>query len=348
MEVTSKTNSDTKPLFSIIMPCYNSEKYVDRAVQSCIKQTFNNWELIVINDGSTDNTLSIINNYISRDSRISVFSKENGGYVSAVNYGLDHVNGRYFMFLGSDDEICPSLFSDIFEQITDAESPDLIGFRTIISKGNEIKIEDKNSAFDVAAKEYGSDIKSFSAKYPKQSSIFFTRDTSKLYKTELLGSLRYFGKKGMDADGIFSMMFTHKASSFLCVPVFGYVWHLRPESLSGRKKDYPTQIDRIENWMKFGNELMKADPSIATPQEKYYLVNYSYSILESVYFTYRSNCLSDNIPEKAKDFLERIIAHWGIEKITKEIAFFLKHPLLWKICVIPKVFFDKLRKKLLK
>lgn len=345
MGTTVKNFSDKKPLFSIIMPCYNSEDYIDRSIQSCINQTFDNWELIIINDGSTDNTLNIVNSYISQDSRITVFSKKNGGYVSAVNYGLDKVNGEYFMLLGSDDEISPSLFSDIYAHIKQGEGPDLIGFKTSIIKANQTKINDKNSDFSTIAQEHNSDIKSFSIKYPKQSSIFFTRDTSKLYKTEILGSLRYFGKKGMDADGIFSMLFSHKASSFLCVPTFGYIWYLRAESLSGRKKDYSTQVDRIENWIKFGNEIMLMDPSLITTQEKHYLVNYFYSIVKSVYFYFSSKCSNDNIIEKSITFLKSIIDLWNIETLTNEIKFFLKCPTLWKYYILPKVFFNKIYKR---
>lgn len=342
METTTKTYSDIKPLFTIIMPCYNSEDYIDRAVQSCINQTFGDWELIIINDGSTDKTLNIIEKYASQEKRISVFSKKNGGYVSAVNYGLEHINGLYFMLLGSDDEIAPSLFSDIYEHIKDIEKPDMIGFKTLISKDNGERIKDKNSDFSTLAQEFNSDIKSFSEKYPKQSSIFFTRDTSKLYKTELLGSLRYFGEKGMDADGIFSMMFSHKASSFLCTPVFGYIWYLRNDSLSGRKKDYSTQIDRIENWIKFGNELMLLDPALITPQEKYYLVNYYYSIIRYIYFNFFIKCLTDGVIKRTRSFLKKTINFWRIDNITKEIRNFLNHPALWKFYIIPKVFFDKL------
>lgn len=344
METVSKNLSVNKPLFSIIMPCYNSEDYVHRAIQSVINQTFDNWELVIINDGSTDETLNIVNSYVSQDSRIHVFSKANGGYVSAVNHGLDNINGQYFMLLGSDDEIRPSLFSNIYAHIKLNEKPDLIGFRTLIIKDDKTEINDKNSTFDTLAQEFNSDIKSFSLKYPKHSSIFFTRDTSKLYKTEILGELRYFGKKGMDADGIFSMMFSHKASSFLCVPEFGYIWYLRAESLSGRKKDYSTQIDRIQNWIKFGYVITSMDPSLITEQEKYYLVNYFYSIIKSVCFSFWLKCFNSSTITKSITFLKNIIESLDIKTVTQEIRFLLNHPLLWKFYIFPKVLFEKIKK----
>ena len=105
-----------KPFFSIIMPCYNSESYVDSAVQSIIGQTYDNWELIAINDGSTDRTPEILNNYAEKDARIRVLSKDNGGYCSAVNMGLDYVSGTYFMFIGSDDGLSKSALESIFDK----------------------------------------------------------------------------------------------------------------------------------------------------------------------------------------------------------------------------------------
>ena len=105
-----------EPFFSIIMPCYNSEKYVDNAVQSIIGQTYDNWELIAINDGSTDRTPEILNNYAEKDARIKVISKDNGGYCSAVNMGLDYVCGTYFLFMGSDDGLLESALESIFKK----------------------------------------------------------------------------------------------------------------------------------------------------------------------------------------------------------------------------------------
>ena len=174
-----------KVMFSIIIPCYNSESYVDRCICSCLNSRFDEIELILINDGSTDNTLKILENYAKNDARIRIYSKENGGYVSAVNYGLDYVQGEYFMFLGSDDEITPNLFYDIHEQIRNTEKPDMIGFNTIIKKGDVLK-KDKASDFCTVANECCTNIKEFSARFPEHSNIFFTRDTSKMFRTEIL------------------------------------------------------------------------------------------------------------------------------------------------------------------
>ncbi len=336
-------NHGGNPFFTIIMPCYNSEAYVERAIDSCINQDYENWELIVVNDGSTDHTLDILNEYASEDCRISIYSKENGGYVSAVNFGLDYVRGKYFMFLGSDDELCPDLLAEIHSH-AEATLPDFVCFRTRINKNNAL-IKDKKTNFDQIAEAYNTSVKSFSTEYPKESTIIFSRDTSKLYKSELLGSLRYLGKKGMDADGIFSMMFSHKATSFLCVPVDGYIWHLRDESLSGRKKDYITQLDRINNWINFSEFIKKLPPDEITGHEKNYLTYYFFKVFKHVVFYNYFRCIRCGDIKKIKDYLNNILVSLDYKSTNKEIKFFLKHTILWTIFILPKFIIEKITKK---
>lgn len=87
---------------SVIMPVYNSEKSIKNAIESVISQTYQNWELIIVNDGSTDKTLEICNEY-KDNLKIKIISKENGGPSSARNLGISQSNGKYIMFIDSDD-----------------------------------------------------------------------------------------------------------------------------------------------------------------------------------------------------------------------------------------------------
>lgn len=92
-----------RPFFSIITPIYNSEKYIEKGVKSVIAQSFKNFELILIDDGSPDNSGQICDMYAKKDSRIKVIHKQNGGVSSARNSGLNIANGEYVLFLDSDD-----------------------------------------------------------------------------------------------------------------------------------------------------------------------------------------------------------------------------------------------------
>ena len=82
-------------LISIIMPVYNAEKYLNRSIESIMNQTYNNIEIILVNDGSTDNSLEICTNYQEKDNRIKLINQENKGVSFARNKGIDEATGDY-------------------------------------------------------------------------------------------------------------------------------------------------------------------------------------------------------------------------------------------------------------
>ncbi len=95
--------SANRPTVSVIVPVYNTEKYLRRCLDSILGQTYTDWECLVIDDGSTDGSADICDEYAAGDARFRVFHKENGGVSSARNLGLDKSGGEYFIFMDSDD-----------------------------------------------------------------------------------------------------------------------------------------------------------------------------------------------------------------------------------------------------
>lgn len=91
------------PKFSVIIPVYNAEKYIDECVQSVLNQTFSDFEMLLIDDGSKDHSTEICERYAKQDRRVRVIHKKNGGASSARNLGLDYACGKYIIFLDSDD-----------------------------------------------------------------------------------------------------------------------------------------------------------------------------------------------------------------------------------------------------
>jgi len=246
-----------KVTFSVIMPCYNSESYVAAAIESIVNQTYPNWEYVIINDGSKDGTLDILNRYAEADSRIKVFSKENGGYVSAVNYGLEKITGDYFLMMGSDDTLDTALFENLQRNIAQQGfAPDCIAFRTKCVTDGTVTGGDGVTEYEQLCAVQNTTFKDFSANYPDNSFVFYTRDTSKCYKREMLQNLRYFGRYGIDADGIFSMLLSNRGKSFMCVPCDGYYWTLRSDSVSATTS-IEKFMDKINNWKLFIAELEK-------------------------------------------------------------------------------------------
>ncbi len=103
------------PEISIIIPVYNSEKYLEKCITSILNQIFINFELILVNDGSIDNSRSICEKYKNKDKRIKLFNIENSGVSSARNLGIENSKGKYIMFCDSDDYVestwCEELYS---------------------------------------------------------------------------------------------------------------------------------------------------------------------------------------------------------------------------------------------
>lgn len=100
--------SQGMPVVSIIVPVYNAEKTLNKCVDSILNQTFQDWELLLIDDGSTDRSGELCNEYAAKDQRIKVFHKKNGGVSSARNIGLDHAKGQWVTFVDCDDWIVDS------------------------------------------------------------------------------------------------------------------------------------------------------------------------------------------------------------------------------------------------
>lgn len=117
----------TSSLVTIIVPVYNAEKYLCQCVESIINQTYDNLEIILVDDGSTDDSSTICDEYANKDSRVRVIHKRNGGVSSARNVGLDGANGVYVAFVDADDYIELDLVAKAYEAIT-ASGADLLKF----------------------------------------------------------------------------------------------------------------------------------------------------------------------------------------------------------------------------
>lgn len=108
---------DYNPLFSVIIPAYNAEKFLDQTIQSVVNQSFINWELIVVENGSCDHTCSIVQSYL-HDYRIHLYHSEKG-VSKARNYGIQQSKGQYLLFLDADDELCRNTLESFADLLND-------------------------------------------------------------------------------------------------------------------------------------------------------------------------------------------------------------------------------------
>lgn len=107
--------NNNKPLASVIVPCYKVEQYLPNCIDSVLNQTYDNWELILVDDGSPDNSGKIADEYAMRDKRIKVIHKGNAGVAAARNTGVDIAKGEYATFLDSDDFLHKDFLKDMME-----------------------------------------------------------------------------------------------------------------------------------------------------------------------------------------------------------------------------------------
>ena len=100
----------------VIIPLYNKEVYIERCLDSIVKQQFSDMEILVVNDGSTDNSVEIVKKYIQKDKRIKLINKKNGGLSSARNTGIEHAKSEYIMFVDADDELEDNAINTIYSK----------------------------------------------------------------------------------------------------------------------------------------------------------------------------------------------------------------------------------------
>ncbi|MCI7189013.1 MAG: glycosyltransferase family 2 protein [Fusobacterium mortiferum] len=130
-----------QPKISVIIPVYGVEKYIRQCLESIINQTYKNLEIIVVNDGTKDNSMKIVEEYLS-DERIKIINKQNGGLSSARNRGIEEATGDYISFIDSDDWIDLNMYKELCSQLID-EDILIYRFFNYDNKKNEIMEEKK-------------------------------------------------------------------------------------------------------------------------------------------------------------------------------------------------------------
>ena len=119
--------NNCSPIFSIITPCYNSEKYIQECITSVLNQNFKDFEFIIVDDGSSDSSKEIIKNFLKNDNRIKFYSKENQGQGVQRNFALKEAKGKYVLMLDSDDWLEENALEKLFNKFQEDET-DIILF----------------------------------------------------------------------------------------------------------------------------------------------------------------------------------------------------------------------------
>ena len=155
-----------KPVISVIVPVYNVQDYLAQCLDSILSQTFSDFELICVNDGSEDNSRAILEEYRKRDARIKIVDKENGGLSSARNAGMEAAKGEFYSFVDSDDWIDKTMLEKLYNKIQDTGSDIAICAVHQFDETNQ-KIDDSNPYYTLEFFDAAFDNRAFSYKETK-------------------------------------------------------------------------------------------------------------------------------------------------------------------------------------
>lgn len=215
-------SSDKNKLVSVIMPIYNVEAFLKCAIDSVLHQDYENLEIILVDDGSTDNSGNICDEYAKKDNRIQVIHKNNGGLSSARNAGLDVFKGKYVYFIDSDDFIAPNAISSALTAMKEDHS-DLVIFNYyyVDESNNVMKRELDNNIKPIWSIDdfwnYISDVSN------TELSIASVVAWNKLYKREIFESLRYLeGRINEDSFIITDIIRQVSKISYINEPLYYY------------------------------------------------------------------------------------------------------------------------------
>lgn len=151
-----------RPLISIIIPIYKAEKYLEKCVNCIRNQTYQNLEIILVEDGSPDKSGAICDAFAAQDSRIKVIHKENGGAATARNAGLDVMTGDYVSFVDADDYMELNYIETLYQTLADNQAQVAIcGFKTVDEEGNAISIDELHAVSESSEESGAGDTQIF-------------------------------------------------------------------------------------------------------------------------------------------------------------------------------------------
>lgn len=221
-------------MISVIVPVYNVEKYLDRCVESVLNQTYKDFELLLVDDGSPDECPRLCDEWAKKDERIKVFHKSNGGLSSARNYGLDRAKGDYIAFVDSDDFVHPDYLNLLYSALTQADADVAICDYINFKENDVINYEkEKTEAFE----EYNN-----IAIFQKYEEVDLVVAWNKLYKKNIFANVRFpIGKIHEDEGTHYKCLYQSKKTVVIKNVLYYYFFNdngisKRPFSLSNLAK----------------------------------------------------------------------------------------------------------------
>lgn len=306
-------------LITIIVPVYNVQDYVKKCLLSICGQTYKNLEIIVVNDGSTDNSLAICQEIARDDQRIKILTKINGGLSSARNYGLDHASGELIAFVDSDDFVEPNMI-DYLQSILLEQDADIAEVDFTITDLEDYAKKKRKPLFRIFSQEEA--LKEFFSGNAIENNVW-----NKLYKKSVIKNIKF--KEGYLYED-FPFNFEALSNSRKVVVdtrVSCYNYYMRPTSIVNSKVSERT-FDNVH----IANEIFQIAPDS--------LKNYA----EAKLIREKMKCVNrlDDVEEREfiikREVLLKEIRQYPISKAVTCLS--KKHLLTWLIMVVSPKFYS--------
>lgn len=198
----------SKGLISVIVPVYNVEKFIFKCLDSILNQTYKNFEIIVVNDGSTDKSLDICREFVNKDKRVALLTKKNGGLSDARNFGLNHSKGEWVTFIDSDDFVSPMYLEHLIGGVTDNNTKIVVSRLKNTTDFEAEPVYDKKISYKNLSTE-----KALKTVFLQKK--FDTNATAKLYLRELFEDISFpVGILFEDFATTYKIFFKSKKISF--------------------------------------------------------------------------------------------------------------------------------------
>lgn len=212
---------------SIIVPIYKVEKYLDRCVQSIVKQTYQNLEIILVDDGSPDQCPQICDQWVLKDSRIKVIHKENGGLSDARNMGLEIATGEYIGFIDSDDWVHSQMYEKLYRILKKEQAEIAVCAFQKVETIDKEDMKCPKAEGDIVTYNTEEALKALITENGLQQVVW-----NKLYKKELLDQL-WFAYGKYNEDEFWSYQVIARAKKVATMSYQGYYYFQRQDSIIG-------------------------------------------------------------------------------------------------------------------
>ena len=221
-------------LVSVIVPVYNVQEFVGECIESIINQTYTNMEIILVDDGSTDQSGVICDEYAKKDKRISVIHKENGGLSDARNAGVIQAKGEYISFVDSDDYLAPETISKFYKELNLHDCD--------IAVCNIMRFYDDGTTDEFYVPTYETTILKGNDKFEtlKQPSV-----CNKLFKAKLFTDIKFPKGKFYEDTFVYHVL-AYRAKKIVLTGYAGYWYRLRKSSILGEQKINEKYFDAVE------------------------------------------------------------------------------------------------------